>query len=165
MSAPNPAQAPEIGHQSTARAYVEGALQAQRFAVLATEHDGQPHASFIAITPIGGFRQLIFATYRNTRKYRNLEHNGKVAVLIDGQSTNSSGLQEGFVLTALGHAAEINPDEYVAARRAHLERHPDLESFLQSADCALVRVMVNEYQVVGAIDDVKWWRINDLACA
>ncbi len=163
MSAADPAQAPEISHPINARAYVEGALQTKRFAVLATEHDGQPHASFIAITPIGGFRQLIFATYRNTRKYRNLAHNSKVAVLIDSQSTNSSGLQEGFVLTAFGHAAEISAEESVAARRAHLDWHPDLESFLQSADCALVRVTVNEYQVVGAIDDVKWWRINDLA--
>jgi hypothetical protein len=51
------------------------------------------------------------------------------------------------------------------ARRAHLVWHPDLESFVQSADCALVRVTVREYQVVGAIDDVRWWRIDDLADA
>ena len=152
-----------MNNQIAAKAYVEEALQAKRFAVLATEHYGQPHASFVAITPIGGFRHLIFATYRSTRKYRNLAHNSKVAVLIDGQAVNSSGLKEGFVLTALGQAEEISVEENEVARRAHLAWHPDLESFLQSADCALVRVTVREYQVVGAIDDVKWWRIDDLA--
>ena len=152
-----------MSNQIAVKAYVEAALQARRFAVLATEGDGQPHASLIAITPIGGFRQLVFATYRSTRKYRNLALNGKVAVLIDGQESNSSGLPERFVLTALGHAEEIGIEENEAARRAHLERHPDLESFLRSADCALVRVTVREYQVVRAIDDVKWWRIDDLA--
>ena len=154
-----------MNNQIAARTYVEEALKANRFAVLATEHDGQPHASFVAITPIGGFRQLIFATYRSTRKYRNVANNDKVAVLIDAQGINSSGLKEGFVLTALGQAKEIGVEEHEVARRAHLAWHPDLESFVRSADCALVRVTVSEYQVVGAIDDVKWWRVDDLAGA
>jgi nitroimidazol reductase NimA-like FMN-containing flavoprotein (pyridoxamine 5'-phosphate oxidase superfamily) len=154
-----------MNSQIAAKVYVEATLQAQRFAVLATERGGQPHTSFVAITPIGDFRQLIFATYRRTRKYRNLAQNGKVAVLIDGQEVNSSGLKEGFVLTALGHAEEVCVAEDEVARRAHLAWHPDLASFVQSADCALVRVTVREYQVVGAIDDVRWWRIDDLAGA
>ena len=108
---------------------------------------------------------MIFATYRRTRKYRNLAHNGKVAVLIDGQEVKSSGLMEGFVLTALGHAEEVSVDEVEMARRAHLAWHPDLGAFVRSADCALVRVTVREYQVVGAIDDVRWWRIDDPAGA
>jgi len=154
-----------MNSQIAAKVYVEATLQAQRFAVLATERGGQPHTSFVAITPMGDFRQLIFATYRRTRKYRNLAQNGKVAVLIDGQEVNSSGLKEGFVLTALGHAEEVSVAEDEVARRAHLAWHPDLESFVRSADCALVRVTVREYQVVGAIDDVRWWRIDDLAGA
>jgi len=154
-----------MNSQIAAKVYVEATLQAQRFAVLATERGGQPHTSFVAITPIGDFRQLIFATYRRTRKYRNLAQNGKVAVLIDGQEVNSSGLKEGFVLTALGHADEVSVAEDEAARRAHLAWHPDLESFVRSADCALVRVTVREYQIVGAIDDVRWWRVDDLAGA
>ena len=117
-----------MNNQIAAKAYVEETLQAKRFAVLATEYSGQPHASFVAITPIGGFRHLIFATYRSTRKYRNLAHNSKVAVLIDGQEVNSSGLKEGFVLTALGQAEEISVEENEVARRAHLAWHPDLES-------------------------------------
>lgn len=149
--------------QIDAKVYVEETLRAQRFAVLATEHGGQPHTSFVAITPVDGFRQLIFATYRRTRKYRNLTQNDKVAVLIDGQQVNSSGLTEGFVLTALGQAEEISGEASEAARRAHLAWHPDLASFVQSTNCALVRVTVREYQVVGAIDDVRWWRIEDLA--
>ena len=120
-----------MNNQIAAKVYVEATLQAKRFAVLATEHGGQPHTSFVAITPIGGFRQLIFATYRRTRKYRNLAHNGKVAVLIDGQEVKSSGLMEGFVLTALGHAEEVSVDEVEMARRAHLAWHPDLGAFVR----------------------------------
>ena len=153
----------DMSNQNDIEELVEDALQATRFAVLSTESDGQPHASLIAITPAGGSRQIIFATYRDTRKYRNLIDNGKVAVFIDGREAVTSGLREGFVITALGRAEEIGNVEHNAALRAHLERHPDLESFLRSADCALFRVTVEAYQVVGGIDDVRWWSIDDPA--
>jgi heme iron utilization protein len=148
--------------QAAIRADIGGILDDNRFAVLATEGDGQPHASLVAITPIEGYRQLIFATDRNTLKYRNLAHNGKVAVLIEGGNANRR-LEERVVLTAFGQAAEFGIAEpgYEGALRAHLERHPDLESFLRSTDCALIRVLVSAYQIVHGIDDVKWWTIDD----
>lgn len=153
--------------QSEIKACVEGALQSRRFAVLATERDGQPHSSLVAITALGGCRELVFATYRNTRKYRNLSSNSKVSVFIDGRRSDrsGSGAQDGFVLTALGHAQEVAAADMGAVRSAHLGRHPDLDAFLAAPDCALVRVSVEAYQVVGAIDDVKWWHPADPASA
>jgi len=148
-------------YEITSKECVEDALHASPFAVLSTEGDGQPHASLIAITPTEGCRRLIFATYRDTRKYRNLLDNSRVAVFIDGREGAASDPREGFVLTALGRAEEIGSAEQEAARRAHLERHPDLESFLGSVDCALCGITVGAYQIVRGIDDVRWWSIDD----
>ncbi len=144
------------------KTYIEDIFKIRRFAVLATEGDGQPHASLIAVTPMEGFRKLIFATYRNTRKYRNLAHNGKVAVLIESININRSGRQESFVLTAFGQVEEIERIEKNIVFKAHLERHPELSSFMKSEDCSLVRIKVDTYQVVRGIDDVEWWTIDDL---
>jgi len=154
-----------MSKQTDIQACVEQALAARSFAVLATERDGQPHSSMVAITPLNGFRELIFATYRNTRKFRNLSANDKVAVFIDGRETQRSGtgLHDGVVLTGLGHAHAFSAAEKEAGYSVHLARHPDLESFLNSPDCALIRVSVDAWQVVGAIDDVKWWRLMDEA--
>jgi nitroimidazol reductase NimA-like FMN-containing flavoprotein (pyridoxamine 5'-phosphate oxidase superfamily) len=142
------------------RKYVEGILQTCRLAVLATEANGQPHASLIAITPVQGFRQMIFATYRNTRKFDNITHNGRVAVLIQGEDLDSSNQQKGFALTAFGHTQELGVSELEEAVHAHLERHPDLESFLHSRDFAIIRIKVDTYQVVRGIDDVIWWPLD-----
>ncbi|MCA1757848.1 MAG: pyridoxamine 5'-phosphate oxidase family protein [Bacteroidales bacterium] len=144
------------------KAYIEDIFKISRFAVLATEADGQPHASLIAVTPMEGFRKLIFATYRNTRKYNNLVHNGKVAVLVESIDINRSGLHKSFVLTAFGRAEEIGAIEKNMVFNAHLERHPELLSFLQSGECTLFRIKVDTYQVVRGIDDVEWWTIDDL---
>ena len=144
------------------REYIEDVLNLNKFAVLATEGNGQPHASLIAITPFESFRQLIFATYRNTLKYRNLTQNGKVAVLIESDDVNTKGLRGNVVLTIIGHTKEISISENEAAYQAHLKRHPEMESFMHSSDCALIMVNTLSYQVVNGIDDIRWVTANDL---
>jgi len=142
--------------------YIEDVLGASLLAVLATESEGKPHASLIAITPVNGCRQLIFVTYRNTRKFYNLQHNGKVAVLIQGEDPYKSGHQKSFALTAFGNAREILISEHEEAIQTHLERHPDLENFMRGKDFALILITVDTYQVVRDIENVSWWSVSDL---
>jgi len=146
----------------TSKHTIQQLLDSMGFAILATESAGQPHASLVAVTPFQGWRQLVFATYRDTQKYRNLMQNRRVSVLVDGCKASRGGAQEGFVVTAVGHAQDIAAEHHLAALRAHLQRHPDLASFLDSPDCVLVGVAVDTYQVVRSIDDVTWWTVDDL---
>jgi uncharacterized pyridoxamine 5'-phosphate oxidase family protein len=148
--------------QTIIKTYIEDALRTNRLAVLATEGDGQPHACFIAITPMDDFEHLIFATYRSTRKYNNLINNGKVAILFENRSTKSLSQPDITVLTAFGIANEVDVAVSDATLQAHLKRHPELESFLLSNNCALFKVKVNSYQVVRGIDDINWWTPDDV---
>jgi uncharacterized pyridoxamine 5'-phosphate oxidase family protein len=141
--------------------YIENALQANRFAILATEGKGQPHMSLIAITPVAGFHKLIFSTYRNTVKYSNLSENGKVAVLIENGNCKNLSLQGNFILTAFGHAEEIRVGNDLMLQ-SHLERHPEMKSFIQSEECALIQITINAFQLVLGIEDVHWYSLDDL---
>lgn len=148
--------------ENTKQEIIGAVLNATGFAVLATESNGQPHTSLIAITPTRDFRQIIFATYRNTLKYRNLSGNNKVALLMEDGNCNSEGLKGRIVLTVAGHAEEISPEENEELFRAHLKRHPELESFMLSSDCVLIRVIAHLYQVVLGIDDILWITTDEL---
>jgi uncharacterized pyridoxamine 5'-phosphate oxidase family protein len=141
--------------------YIENALLSCRFAILATEGKGQPHMSLIAITPIEGYSKLIFSTYRNTVKFSNLLENGKVAVLIENGDCKNLSLQGSFILTAFGHAKEITFGND-SILKLHLERHPDMKSFMQSEECALIQITVNAFQLVMGIEDVHWYSLDDL---
>ena len=151
-----------MNKQRTIKEYIEAVLKTSGFAVLATDGNGQPHASLIAITPFGNFRQIIFATYRDTLKYRNLSNNNKVAVLIESGVINIKGLKQSVVLTIIGHTEEISVEENEAAYQAHLKRHPEMESFMLSSDCTLILVIAQSYQVVNGIDDIRWITADDL---
>ena len=151
-----------MNKQSTIKEYIEGILKTSGFAVLATEGNGQPHASLIAITTLGNCKQLVFVTYRNTLKYRNIENNSKVALLIESERVNKESLRERIVLTIIGYIEEISIAENEAAYQAHLKRHPEMESFMLSSDCALIMVIAQSYQIVNGIDDIRWITADDL---
>ena len=136
------------------------------FAVLATEHAGQPHTSLVAITPVDHWRRLLFATYRNTRKFSNLSHNQRVSLLMDGRRQLAAGDTPGHgVLGAVGRVQEVDAAAQPVLLLAHLHRHPGLAVFMQSPDCVLLEVVVEAYQVVHGIDDVSWWCVADLNAA
>ena len=152
----------DMNKQNKIKEYIESVLKTCGFAVLATEGNGQPHASLIAITPFGNFRQIIFATYRDTLKYQNLSNNNKVAVLIERGVINIKGHKQSVVLTIIGNTEEISITENEAVYQVHLKRHPEMESFMLSSDCALFLVMAQSYKIVYGIDDIRWITADEL---
>ncbi|MDD3875968.1 MAG: pyridoxamine 5'-phosphate oxidase family protein [Bacteroidales bacterium] len=148
-----------MGTETNIKKYIEDVFQTNNLAVLATEGNGQPHASLVAVTPIDGFVHLFFATYRSTRKYNNLISNEKVAILFEKRYINNLNQHEITALTAFGVAKEVDKDVYDMAIKAHLTKHPEQDEFLLSEDCAVFLVYVNAYQLVLGINDVKWWHI------
>lgn len=142
---------------------IQKLLNTTGFAVLATESAGQPHTSLIAITPVDEGHRLVFATYRNTRKFTNLLQNPRVSVLIDGSRREAAvGATSRFVLSAVGRVQESNAATHPYLLSAHLEKHPDLGTFIQTPDCVLLEVVVEAYQVVHGIDDVTWFCMEEL---
>ncbi len=139
---------------------IQRALDTSQFGILATQYEGQPHASLMAFTPVDGLRYLIMATYRNTMKYRNLLKDGRVAMLIDHRAALESAEHRDLVLTAHGIASEVPSFDHKAIEQAHLARHSNLTAFLASPDCVLLRVAVTTYEVVGGTDDVLWYKVE-----
>lgn len=144
---------------------ISALLQARKLAVLATQIDGQPHASLMAFTPIKGIRRLVLATYRTTRKYESLRKDGRVALLIGSGIEPFEQQRAGLVITAHGQITDVPCDAYQLALAAHIERHPEFEDFFTSADCALLSMEVSAYQLVTSSDEVRWCYMESLSPA
>ena len=152
----------DMNKKSEVKELIEGIIKTIDLAVLATEGDGQPHASLIKISPIQSSNHLVFATYRNTLKFRNIKKNNQVAVLIESSIINDKGLKQCVILTIIGYTEEVNATENEAVYQAHLKRHPDMESFMLSSDCALLKIIAQSYQVVYGIDEISWITADEL---
>ena len=123
-------------------------LSTQRLAVLSTHAGGQPYASLVAFACSDDLRFLHFVTPRTTRKFSNLQHDGRVALLVTSSANQEVDFHEAMAVTVVGSAGEISGPEKEAALERYLGKHPYLEAFARSPTCAFVQVHARTYILV-----------------
>ena len=134
-------------------------LEAQKYAVLATDNHGQPYTSLMAFSVTEDLQSFILMTERGRLKYENLMANPRVAIMIDNRENLGSDLEETVAVTAQVLAEEIAGDASDEWRAFCLARHPALQAFADSPGCALIRIKVTSYVIVRCFQEVIEWRI------
>ena len=132
----------------------------QRFAVLATLTNQQPYSNLVTFTVSDDLRHIVFATNRDTQKYRNILSNNQVAMLIDNRRNSQSDLTEALAITALGSASELDGDRSDKLVQSHLNRHPYMAEFLKRRDTAIISIIVTDY-ILARFDGVKRIRVDN----
>ena len=135
-------------------------LETQKYAVLATDNHGQPYTSLMAYSITDDLRVFILMTERGRLKYKNLMSNPRVAIMIDNRKNLGSDLDATIAVTAQGVAEEISAEGRDAARAFCLARHPALQSFAESPNCAFIRIQVTSDVIVQQFQDVIEWRLS-----
>ncbi len=127
-------------------------LGSQVTGVLATEKDHQPYANLVAFSFSDDLRRIIFATPRNTAKYRNLVENPLVSLIIDSRRNDPYDFSGSIAITALGHSRELAGDMKIETLRNHSERLPGLSDFLKLASIAVFEIEVHRYIIANGLD-------------
>ena len=130
-------------------------LESQRLAVLSTLGKEQPYSNLVAFAVTPDLRYLIFVTSRATRKYANLLKHPQVSILIDNRTNETADFAEAVAVTALARASEVQGEERSHHLEIYLNRHPYLEGFVTSPNCALFSVKVERYIMVTRFQDVR----------
>lgn len=130
----------------------------ERFAVLATEDDGQPYTSLIAYALTPNLTAVVFPTPRNTQKYRNIVKAKKVALLIDNRRKGGEDVMEAEAITIVGIARPIRRGKvWEEMADIFLNKHPSLEEFVRAESTALVKVEALRCIHVGEFQTVSVW--------
>lgn len=131
----------------------------ERFAVLATDNEGHPYTSLIAFAVTPDLKQVVFATPKATRKYRNIVKGKHVALLLDNRAREKKDVMSAEAITIVGLACPLRKgarrDEMAAL---FLEKHPDLTVFVDSPTTALICVDILECVHVGRFQTVTIWK-------
>jgi nitroimidazol reductase NimA-like FMN-containing flavoprotein (pyridoxamine 5'-phosphate oxidase superfamily) len=143
-----PAGGDEMDDKQDIRHELRELLGSQSLAVLSTHSSGQPYASLVAFAGSEDLRFLYFVTPRATRKFSNLQNDGRIALLITSSSNSPTDFHAAMAVTVVGRAHEIWGPEKETALNRYLERHPYLEDFARSPTCAFVKVNARTYILV-----------------
>jgi heme iron utilization protein len=130
----------------------------QYFAVLNTVGQGLPHSNLVSFAATDDLRSVVFVTGRNTRKYRNIQDNAQISLLIDNRTNKPADTSRAIAITAVGTAHEATGDRS-RLQAIFLARHPQLRHFVEAPDSAIMLLAVREY-VVAAFDKVQSVRIS-----
>jgi len=128
-------------------------MEGQRLAVIATPSEGHPYTNLVAFIHDPGLKWIAFATFRNTRKFRNIEADPRISILIDNRKNTPEDLGDAVTLTALGTADPDNNGPEL--RELFLNRHPGLQAFINDPRCSIVRVRVREYIFVSNFQETE----------
>jgi hypothetical protein len=134
---------------------IRNLLASQRLAVLSTQNQGQPYSNLVAFAAAPDLKYLLFVTSRATRKYANLLADSRVSILIDNRTNEATDFAEAAAVTVLGQAWEMYGVDRQQLLPIYLERHPYLQNFVNSPNCALLRVKVERYILVTRFQDVR----------
>lgn len=144
-----------MGNSTEMLERIQDLFQTQSLAVLATQDRGQPYSNLMAFAATPDLKHLIFATTRATRKYANLLADPRVSVLVDNRANDPQDFSRASVVTALGKAWELQGRERQEHLQIFLAKHPYLEKFTASPDCALLRVTVEKFILVTRFQEVQ----------
>ena len=134
-------------------------LASQRFAVLATQSEGQPYGNLIAFAEADNLGSLLFVTSRNTRKYTNILASKKVAILIDSRTNQALDLNNAVAITALGTIEEASTADKEYLSGIYLAKQPQLKDFLRQPSSALMKVSVTDY-VFATFESVRHFPVR-----
>jgi heme iron utilization protein len=132
----------------------------QRLAVLGTDHGGHPYASLVAFAVSDDLREILFATNRDTRKFANMKSNNRVSLLIDNRSNQVADFSQAIAVTLLGAGEELAEADRPVSEALYLAKHPNLEEFVTSPSCALVRVRVQSCYLVSRFQNVMEYHFS-----
>lgn len=133
----------------------------QRSAVLATSSNNNPYTSLVAFAITPDFKGALFATPRNTLKYRNIMKSPNVALLLDNRSNTNQDIIDAEAITLIGKAKVLRKgkrqDEII---KIFLKKHPVLEAFVKAKTTALIYIEAERYIHVSKFQSVTVWELQ-----
>jgi len=136
------------------RNHIDSVLSSQKIAVLGTSKDGEPYSCLIAFAITDDLKEMVFATMRQRLKYANIIANPRVTLIVDNRDAKASDFNETTSITMIGTAEDIRGKDRGRYAELLLKRHPTLSDFVNSPDCAVMRVEIDKIYIVSEFESV-----------
>jgi heme iron utilization protein len=124
-----------------------------KFGVLATLGFEYPYTSLVAFICNDDFKEIYFATDKNTSKYNNIMKNPNISFLVCDLGRNS--IKDGKSVTALGQVTEIKDYKSSKELNNYITKHPDLNDFINNPFSSFMKISVHKYIFVHNFQKVE----------
>lgn len=122
--------------------------------VLATVSGGKPHCSLMSYITDPECREIFMVTHSQTRKYKNLQENPCVSLLIDTREEDRNlAVGQKKALTISGTFQKVDPAIKGVVREQFLARHPQLKELLDDPEAVMISIRLQSFQLLEGVRD------------
>ena len=132
-------------------------LGTEKLCFLATSHQDRPHVSLMTFTYLAQEDLIILSSRSDTTKVKNIKKNADVAILLYNLGNDS---KMSVSCTLLGTATLLSPDKDRYYREIHYKSHPNMGTFIQGDNIAILAVKIKEASLSDIEDKVQTWSAN-----
>jgi nitroimidazol reductase NimA-like FMN-containing flavoprotein (pyridoxamine 5'-phosphate oxidase superfamily) len=121
--------------------------------VLATASNNRPHCSLMAYVADDACTEIYMVTLKDTKKYRNLQENPRVSLLIDTREEDrGSRRPQAKALTVTGLFEQIRDENMRRQiREALIRRHAQLEGFANHPDAEVFSIRIHSFLLLDGL--------------
>jgi nitroimidazol reductase NimA-like FMN-containing flavoprotein (pyridoxamine 5'-phosphate oxidase superfamily) len=140
---------------NTMRKDIKELIQRDRICVLATVSGGEPHCSLMSYATDDDCREIYMATFKDTKKYRNLLSNPSVSLLVDSRETpNADPAMPLRALTISGTLQKEADEKKLADIRGRLlAKNADLRKIIDDPGTEIIVVRIRTVQLLDGLTD------------
>lgn len=136
-------------------------LENESFGVLATNGENESYTSLISFVANEEATHLAFSTPIDTRKYKMIQKDGNVSLLIDNRSSNLDDINNIVAITAIGKARILKDiEERKKWSQILIDKHSYLDEFICADTSAVILVEISTYHYVSSFQEVVQWSPN-----
>jgi len=137
------------------RTRLSNVLRNQRIAVLGVSKNDDPYSCLVSFVATEDLRHVIFATMRARKKYRYMQANPRVSLMIDNREHKPTDYTNTTSITIVGVAQEAEGKDRSNYVGLLVKKHPALTDFVESKDSAIMEVKVQDMYVVDNFESVS----------
>jgi nitroimidazol reductase NimA-like FMN-containing flavoprotein (pyridoxamine 5'-phosphate oxidase superfamily) len=138
-------------------------IAANDVCVLATVAGETPHCSLMSYAADADGNKFYMTTHKTTKKFRNMEDNPTVSLLIDSREVDQAERRpRAQALTVSGRYTRAGGEEEKREIRERLlARHPHLERFIDHPDTEFIIVRATAFQLLDGVMDAYYEQVED----
>lgn len=130
-------------------------LDTQLFGVLATIGKNGPHTNIITYAFTDHLDWLIFSTPTESRKYKNILSDPRVAFFVDSRPLSTERIENSMGVTLKGMAQNVSAENLNSFTEIYLKRHPGMKHFLQTSGNCLLAIRVKQLEIITDLREVE----------
>jgi nitroimidazol reductase NimA-like FMN-containing flavoprotein (pyridoxamine 5'-phosphate oxidase superfamily) len=117
-------------------------VRKKNICVLSTASDNKPYCSLMAYVTDSTCKEVYMVTHKNTTKFKNLQKNPWVSLLIDSREIQPRSNAQALTITGV-FVPLLDENKKQEIRENMLKSFPHMENFIHHPESELIRIKIN----------------------